>query len=486
MEKVIVYGAGIWGKETVKVLKSFGIIPYCILDKDANLENRDIDGIHIYSLENVSDTILSEAILLIAIRQKDRVVKDIENVICKEKIWILDYLYRIICLKHNTNSIASNERISKLSPTEGICLFIDQNIARYDMNAGHRSSLAYLKVLQTKYENIVYMINDLSPLDFKYVNTYLDMGIHILIDFKNRCENVKLNFEFVEVNADKIKYVFINRPNIANIYVDFIKEKTRAKIVVYGHDLHFLRLYRQYEVTNDKEALKESDMYKQIEMNLPYKVDLVGYPSNIEVEMLSELVSSDNIKYFPLWFYEDIDFPKINTNPENSILFVGGFNHSPNRDGIVWFVKKVLPHLRAKGIDVDIYIVGSNPTKDIIQLQGDNVHVTGYVSDEELKRLYNMCKMAILPLRYGAGMKGKLLEALCYGKAVISTSVGIEGLIGVEKFVYVADSEIEFSKAIHKIMHLSNEEYSILCSQAQNYIRNNFSKEIIVDTLELT
>ena len=95
-------------------------------------------------------------------------------------------------------------------------------------------------------------------------------------------------------------------------------------------------------------------------------------------------------------------------------MFVGGFAHGPNIDAAIWFVTQVYPLIREKE-KIPFYIVGSNPTDEVKALANDDVIVTGFVSDEELDRIYSNCKMAVVPLRYGAGVKGKVIEALYNG-----------------------------------------------------------------------
>lgn len=128
-------------------------------------------------------------------------------------------------------------------------------------------------------------------------------------------------------------------------------------------------------------------------------------------------------------------------------MFVGGFGHPPNEDAVLWFVDEVLPLIR-KRCDMPFYVIGANPTEQVKKLAGNGVIIKGFVTDAELEEMYNTCRMAVIPLRYGAGVKGKVIEALYYGIPMVTTSIGIEGITGAERFVEIADTADSFADKV--------------------------------------
>ena len=156
-------------------------------------------------------------------------------------------------------------------------------------------------------------------------------------------------------------------------------------------------------------------------------------------------------------------------------MFIGGFRHTPNEDGILWFVKEVFPKLRENIPEIKLYILGSNPTESVQRLQNESIVVKGFVTEEELKRFYETSRIAVVPLRYGAGIKGKVVEAMCYGVPVVTTSVGAEGIIGAEDILCIEDEPDKMSDAL---IHLyeDRETLSKMSSASIKYIRENFSK----------
>src|ERR1019366_6139786 len=99
---------------------------------------------------------------------------------------------------------------------------------------------------------------------------------------------------------------------------------------------------------------------------------------------------------------------------------------SPNGDGLTWFVRHVLPHLRRELPSVQLRVTGANPPPEILTLAGPNVQFEGRVND--LRALYDRSRVAIAPSRYGAGVKLKTVESLQFGVPIVATSVGAEGI----------------------------------------------------------
>ena len=99
-------------------------------------------------------------------------------------------------------------------------------------------------------------------------------------------------------------------------------------------------------------------------------------------------------------------------------------------------------------LHIPFYIVGAKAPEEITGIKQDGVIVKGFVSEEELKELYAKCRMVVVPLRYGAGVKGKVVEAMYYGLPIVTTEVGAEGIPGVEDAVIIKDGEDEMASAI--------------------------------------
>ena len=111
---------------------------------------------------------------------------------------------------------------------------------------------------------------------------------------------------------------------------------------------------------------------------------------------------------------------------QDAIIFVGGFGHPPNVDAAAWLVREIMPLVWAQAPDVRLLLVGSAPPPEVQALAGPRVEVTGFVPD--IAPLYARSRMSVSPLRYGAGVKGKIVASLQAGVPVVTTAIGNEGL----------------------------------------------------------
>ena len=271
----------------------------------------------------------------------------------------------------------------------------------------------------------------------------------------------------------------MNRPHITEKYIDYIRENTNIKIIYYGHDLHFLRTQREYEIEKDENKLAESKMWKAKEFDILKKSDMNYYPSYVEKEAIHKIDASIPVKAITAYVFEQfIQDYKYDAAERKGILFVGGFSHGPNVDAVKWFAEDIYPLIREKNEDIDFYIVGSNAPDEIKQLDGNGIIFKGFVSDEELMELYSKCRIVVVPLRYGAGVKGKVVEAIYNGAPIVTTSVGAEGIAGVENVLKIADDAEAFADTVVDL-YSDYEALTSLANKTQSFIKENFSIDAV-------
>jgi glycosyltransferase involved in cell wall biosynthesis len=156
------------------------------------------------------------------------------------------------------------------------------------------------------------------------------------------------------------------------------------------------------------------------------------------------------------------------------LVFTGAMDYYANIDGVVWFTKEVLPLVKKEIPDVKFYIVGSNPTKEVIELSGKNgMTVTGYVPDtrEYLRR----ATVAVVPLRIARGIQNKILEAMAMGIPVVSTPQAFEGIEAEpEVDLMLADNAKSFSRRVIQLLRdMSLRKH--LGDHARNTVENKYS-----------
>jgi O-antigen biosynthesis protein len=263
-----------------------------------------------------------------------------------------------------------------------------------------------------------------------------------------------------------------------------VRKGSRAQVLFYGHDLHHARLLQEYQVTGSLVARYEAEASRKVEHALWSAADVVYYPSSTETEAVRAAIPGVRAYTMPLYFFDDTSAAK-EPYGRAGILFVAGFDRRPNVDAAKWLVRAILPRVRAASAEcVHLWLVGSNPTDEVRQLAGENVTVTGYVSDEELRRFHDSARVAVVPLRMGAGMKGKVLEALHHGLPLVTTPVGAQGLDGLEAVVPVSDDEAVLAQHIAALLR-NDALWQDMSRRQQGYMEGRFSFEAMTSALRL-
>ena len=167
----------------------------------------------------------------------------------------------------------------------------------------------------------------------------------------------------------------------------------------------------------------------------------------------------------------------------SGLLFVGGFWHTPNGDAAIWFVEQVWPIVRREAPDQRLSIVGSNPTDEVLALNASpGVDVLGYVPD--LAPLFDRHRLSIAPLRFGAGMKGKVGQSLIHGLPVVATTIGAEGM-GLQhaEHILVADEEEAFAAHVLRLLR-DDELWRRLSASGRALIASTLSRDVVRHRLE--
>ena len=354
-------------------------------------------------------------------------------------------------------------------------VFVDEHTVPYDQDAGSRSIGQYMQLLSRK-GYCVKLIPDDFVYDERYARYYEGMGIEVLYgsDYRNGWKR------WFRDNRDHIDHVILSRPLIADKYIVFIK-KLGIHAVYNICDLHYLRLQREASVTGSRYLLSESERMRRIETRCMQRSDAVITLSSYELPIIEGMVPGKGC-LVPIYGF-DMGLRKVRNVVGNDLMFVGNFLHTPNADAVDWFMTEIFPIVKRRIPDVRMFIVGANPGDGQTGYVSEDVIVTGRVSDEELEHLYSSCRVCVIPLRYGAGVKGKLLEAMYNGIPIVSTSVGIEGLDGLTDVLHPCDDPSGFADEI--IRMCTDPEYAEgVAEGCRRYLENNYSTEACISALE--
>jgi len=213
---------------------------------------------------------------------------------------------------------------------------------------------------------------------------------------------------------------------------------------------------------HDSEALRiETELWEQRERKVWSLADVIYYPADFEVEFVANACPDKCSRILPLFMFPPAIIEDAQVRAQNHaigepkiVLFVAGFAHPPNVDAAIWLVDEIWPRIVERFPTAILYIAGSSPAPEVRALATDNIHVTGFVSESVLEALYEAAHVTIVPLRYGGGVKGKVLEAFRFGVPVVTTSVGIQGIARDPDcdFVTVADDPLELADSVARLL----------------------------------
>ncbi|WP_049946254.1 glycosyltransferase [Butyrivibrio sp. WCD2001] len=358
-------------------------------------------------------------------------------------------------------------------------LVIDHYIPHFDNDAGGRCTYMYLQQFVKRGYRVTF-IGDNFAKDEPYRTIITQQGIEILYG-NFYCNNWK---KWLAVNGEYFDYFYTQRPHISINYVDYLRKCGSAKLFYFAHDLNHIREKREYEVTGDISHLEAVEEWKKIELELVEKSDVVHVVGTFEQKYLQDIYKDKIIRNIPLYIYEQYEKSTNDFETRDGILTVGGFNHHPNLDAVLWFAENVYPKILEKNPHMKWHIVGSKTPDIVTQMANDNIIVHGFVSDEELEEIYNNCRLAVVPLRYGAGVKGKILEAIYHRLPVITTPIGAEGIPNDDGIMRVCSDADEMIKTVVDCYE-DKKWWSDITARSDGFIKKNYSIEAVNAVLDL-
>ncbi len=248
--------------------------------------------------------------------------------------------------------------------------------------------------------------------------------------------------------------VLISRPNnFARFALLVRRHQPQASLVYLAEALYYRRIQRQLDLVSDlpeRERLTAEMLeWRRLERAIPLSADEIICVSDEEAAILASVPGHCRI---------EVVRPIVNGlaptaaafSERSGLLFTPGWlagDASPNVDGLAWFVSDVLPRLLEARPDIRLRVTGANPPPAARALAGPAVDFVGFAPD--LRTLYETVRVVVVPMRFGAGVKVKCIEALQYGVPVVSTSVGAEGLGPHDsRAVIVADDAREFADSL--------------------------------------
>ncbi|MCL2894650.1 glycosyltransferase [Brenneria tiliae] len=347
-------------------------------------------------------------------------------------------------------------------------LFITMHLPSPDVpEAGQK--LVYSRLMKFIAENkkvhLVSFINEreLSYLDYSVYEKCSSINFFKLKNINRLCNFLRKPWLpiSIAVRNDNRMYQCVKKiitdNKIKDIHIEYeqgivlIPSSLLPETTVVFHDIISQSIKRYSE--GERNVVKKILLNMQLSLISRWEDNTLPYLREIVVlnKKDADLVTSKSINISKL----SIDYPNVSESFFNvkrdsveygNIMFWGAMNRKENIDAVFWFVNSIFPKIVEKEPNVKFFIVGANPPESVIKLGNGNIIVTGFV--ENPVEYFERMQISVVPLRYGAGIKIKVLEALAARIPVVSTSVGAEGVTDVNGLLTIADDENYFAKKV--------------------------------------
>ena len=357
-------------------------------------------------------------------------------------------------------------RIAASLPHQQAVLLIDHAVPTPDRDSGSRRTWELIGILRSLGYDVVFGAEHGDPWGSD-ADALRQLGVMVL----SRRRQI---MEFLTDEGLWLACVFISRAPVAAVWQPRIARRFPGVPVVFDTvDIHHLRELGEAKLAGSGAALRAAAETERAELSLARASNATIVVSETEAGYLRKRVPGSVV--LTVSNIHHVSGERRGFRARTGLLFVGGFRHSPNADAIAWFLTTVWPLLsesvRADGLE----IIGQDPPHRLVASAPPQVRFLGWVPD--LDRALLRARVAIAPLRFGAGVKGKVGEAWSYGLPVVGTSVAMDGMAEPGSAAYlVGDSPAQFAARIGEVY--DNESTWQVASEAGRLIvAERFSPE---------
>jgi len=344
-----------------------------------------------------------------------------------------------LCHNHQ-NPTESNEFNARTHKSGKNILVIDYHVPTYDRDSGSHRLWLILRSLSEKGHKITFLESEPTYCT-EYIEFLQQDGIEVLYG-----RHALFYRSYLKKNGKSFDIVILGRLRVALKFIQNIQRYCPNAAVIYDTvDLMYIRLSRYALIANDDKLMRYAEHMKKSEIGLFSKVNRILVVNDVDKKILIEHCNDVPIDIVP-----DI-YPLSPSNNQftdrKDLLFIGSFNHHPNTDGIIWFLKQIFPLICKMLPEVKVLIIGENPPVNLRTLAKENIIVLGYC--RELRKYLDTCRVFVAPIRYGSGLKGKIIQSMSTGMPLVTTTVGAEGAYLCDGYnSFITDDPQEFAEKV--------------------------------------
>jgi len=303
----------------------------------------------------------------------------------------------------------------------------------------------------------------------RYTTALQQSGIEVLYD-----PWVGSLQRFFSDRGSEFDFVIISRHYVASNYLNLLKRFCpQAKFIFDTVDLHYLREERMAELENSLPLKRSAAQTRRSELAVINAAAATIVVSPVEKEVLEKAAPEARIHVISN--IHEVTGSQSPFSERKDIFFVGGFQHPPNVDAARWFVDSIWPLVRKELPEIEFHLIGSKAPEQVRALDGNGVRFHGFV--KSLDPWLDGCRLAVAPLRYGAGIKGKVNMSMSRGQPVVATPMAVEGMFAQSgRDVLIAESAQEFAAEVVRL-YRDEELWNRISESGLENVRQYFSVE---------
>ncbi|WP_017463230.1 glycosyltransferase [Dyella ginsengisoli] len=286
--------------------------------------------------------------------------------------------------------------------------------------------------------------------------------------------------DWLRRHGRELHAVMLCRHTVAGQYADLVRRLApQARLLFDTVDLHFLREERAAALAGHTGMAQQAGLSRRSEIALIEQADTSFVVSPYERELLAQLAPSAKVELLSN-IHRAHDGLRGHAE-RRDLMFIGGAGHPPNVDALRWIATEILPRLRDVIPDLCVHALGDMPEALHRELATPGLELHGRVPD--LTPWLDRCLASIAPLRFGAGVKGKINMAMSHGVPVIATTLAVEGMqLRHDHDVLVADDASAFADAVRRL-HGDAALWDALSRHGMDNVRRHFSPELAAAAL---
>jgi GT2 family glycosyltransferase/glycosyltransferase involved in cell wall biosynthesis len=330
--------------------------------------------------------------------------------------------------------------LQQAQPGRKNILVIDHHLPMPDRDSGSLRMFQILKILHALGHRVTFIPDNLADIP-PYGAELRKRGIKVV-----HYPYIKKVRDYLVAHGSEFDAVVLSRRDFARKHIADVRlHVPQSRIIFDTVDLHFLRENRGAELMDDSEHRRKAQEKQQLEYDLMNQADETWVVSNAEHQMLKEKWADKSIEIVS----NIVEVPGSATpfSLRRDFLFIGGFQHPPNIDAVLFFMEKIYPLVRERLSDAKFYIIGDKTPPEVVALATEDVIVTGL--QRSVRPFFESVKLSVAPLRWGAGVKGKINQSMGFGVPVVATSLAVEGMELIDhEDILIADEPGDFAHAL--------------------------------------